>query len=85
VSWGIAASLIIPTLSKLLPLPGRVPLTAAILTTIWRVAQPFVGTAALSVVVATIVLASARGAGLAWYDAVLLGYAWDSTLQKLRG
>jgi hypothetical protein len=83
ISGGIGASVTISVVARLLPLPLRITHRSGLRITIWRVARPYLGSAALSLFIAVVILASSEMGSIAWYDAVLVGYAADSTMQKL--
>jgi len=83
VSEGIAASLAISILARLLPLPHRLTIHSNLGLTVWRVARPYVGMTAISLLLAIVALAFGEIRDLAWYDAMMAGYAADATMQKL--
>jgi MFS family permease len=81
VVLGILISIVLPMLRRLLPETG----VALTLTTFWQAIKPYVGIGAVSIVAAVLVLAFAGEAAKSWswQSALLAGYAWDSTLQKV--
>ena len=97
---GIIISIIIPILRTLLPKPARNALAKAITDrketpTFWAVfseaARPYFYLAIFSIVTAVIVLAylsssgSSAASSIAWSNAVIYGFTWDSVLQKAVG
>ncbi len=78
---GIVISIVLPMLRKLLPSAGA----ALAVKEYWPEVRPYVGIGAVSLVAAVIVLAFAGEAAKSWswQSAILAGYAWDSTLQKV--
>jgi Na+/melibiose symporter-like transporter len=74
--------------SILLPIFLRVfyPGAAAAAGGRWKAAMPYIAIGAASLVAAVIVLAFAgkEVQTWEWQNALLAGYAWDSTLQKVR-
>jgi formate hydrogenlyase subunit 3/multisubunit Na+/H+ antiporter MnhD subunit len=88
---GIILSLVAPiALRWLRELTGQKrPEAKGIGNDIWNFARPYLKTAIASAVVGFLLLLVFLAAGndpreTLWYNAVLYGYAWDSTLQKLR-
>jgi hypothetical protein len=86
---GIVISVVLPILRQSVPRPSATlnARDAAALPTkaeIWRVAWPIIALGLFSALSAFLIVASV-GATLKDYRAALLaGYAWDSTLQKLK-
>jgi hypothetical protein len=75
VSLGIAISIVLPLLRALIPVPSpRVPVLPA---------GPYLAVGAVSLLTAVLILAFNDGQFSSPYTALLAGYAWDSTLQKL--
>jgi hypothetical protein len=76
---GILISIILPILRQLLPKP-----TLAAGVSPWK---RYVGIGLFSLITAVVVVAFGRKdvSNWLWFDALLAGYAWDSTLQKLVG
>jgi hypothetical protein len=61
----------------------------AVLDRVIRFAMPFIRLAIGSAVIAFVLLLGFMQAGgdpekIAWFNAVIYGFGWDSTLQKLR-
>lgn len=88
---GVALSILIPVLARAvrssfdLGSPAARGRTARILGLMWRVMRPYVALAALSLTVAAVIVAM-FGEALGDPGAALIaGYAWDSTLQKIAG
>jgi hypothetical protein len=75
VSLGIAVSIVLPVLRALVPLPP--PLNPAV------AAGPYLAVGAVSLLTAVLILAFNDGQFSSPYTAILAGYAWDSTLQKV--
>jgi hypothetical protein len=75
---GILISIVLPIVRQLLPVPrlfaSDVPA--------WK---RYVAVGIFSLITAVVVVAFGKGSvsGWLWYDALLAGYAWDSTLQKV--
>jgi hypothetical protein len=79
VTGGIAISVILPLIRALLPKPP-----AALRGQVnWERMRPFVATGVFSLVVALLVVAVMGDRLESWSTALLAGYTWDSTLQKL--
>ena len=83
VVTGVLLSIALPILRALLPRPPAVAAEAA--GGIWVELRPFVVVAAFSILTAILVIAFAGDGVSTWrgYQALLAGYAWDSTLQKV--
>jgi hypothetical protein len=75
VSLGIAISMVLPLLRALIPAPP--PLVPAL------PAKPYLVVGAVSLLTAVLILAFNDGQFSSPYTALLAGYAWDSTLQKV--
>jgi uncharacterized protein (DUF983 family) len=75
---GILISIILPVLRRLLPKP----LSLAPDIPAWK-RYALIGV--FSLITAVVAMAFGKGTTInwQWYDALLAGYAWDSTLQKL--
>jgi hypothetical protein len=83
VALGVMASALIPVLVAAWPKAAGVQSPARI----WNIAKPYVALAIGSLLIAVVVLAAARSQNKElkeWWQAMLAGYAFDSTLQKLR-
>jgi hypothetical protein len=82
---GVAISVLLPILRKALPQPkGGVAGMSGFFPHAWRVAKPYLALGAFSVLVSMLLVAFAGDKIHSPGTALLLGYAWDSTLQKLR-
>src|ERR1700744_406569 len=81
---GILLSTALPILRSLLPRPPAAAAALAVDGGVWAELRPFVVIGSFSVLTAVLVLAFAGDAfhQWKWYQALLAGYAWDSTLQK---
>jgi hypothetical protein len=77
---GVVVSVVLPILRKMLPTQG-----VAAVGGIWPAVKPYVVIGFFSLVVGVLVVALGGDAVKQWnwQTAVLAGYAWDSTLQKL--
>ncbi len=75
VSLGIAISIALPLLRGLMPLPPPLLPPAP--------ARPYLAAGAVSLLTAALVVAFNDGRFASPYTALLAGYAWDSTLQKM--
>jgi hypothetical protein len=75
---GILVSIILPILRRFLPRPRTLVADGAP----WR---RYAAVGAFSLLTAVVVLAFGKGSvsSWQWFDALLAGYAWDSTLQKV--
>ena len=75
---GIVISIILPILRQLLPKP-------IVTTTGFSAWKRYVAAGVFSLLTAVILVAFGKDSvsGWFWYDALLVGYAWDSTLQKV--
>lgn len=76
VALGIAISIALPILRAFIPAPP--PLVSA-------GARPYLAVGGLSLLTALLVVAFNNGQFASPYTALLAGYAWDSTLQKMAG
>ncbi len=84
VVLGIAISILLPVLRQALPQPkGAAPVP--LLSRLWAVAKPYLALAIFSLLGGLLVVAAAGDSLKDWKAALLAGYAWDSTLQKLKG
>ena len=80
---GIVISVILPILRALLPKPPT-ERTKRGLSDMWEAARPYLVLGAFSLVGAVLIVAASGESLKDWRAALLAGYAWDSTLQKLR-
>jgi hypothetical protein len=79
VALGVAISVVLPLIRALLPKPPE----ALRGRTFWEIARPYVQTGIFSLLVAVLVFAASGDQLSTWQTALLAGYLWDSTLQKL--
>ena len=79
VTSGIVISVLLPLIRALLPKPPA----ALARGTKWERIRPYVATGAFSLIVAVIIVAAMGDRLDSWSTALIAGYAWDSTLQKL--
>jgi hypothetical protein len=89
VFLGILLSLVIPVLRKLAypDQSGEKDINQTLLKRLWPIARPYVLTSVLSLALAVVTVAIAKSQGMAmqyWYQAFLLGYFFDSTIQKFK-
>ncbi len=83
---GVFLSVILPILRKALPKPpGGVAGVYAFLPRLWRIAKPYLALGVFSLLVPIIIIAFAGDKIATPGTAILMGYAWDATLQKLKG
>jgi hypothetical protein len=89
-SWiviGVAVSFIIPVIiQSLRPMPPGSKSVSG-MSRFWAIAKPYFLMAVASVLLAIVTLAIAKSSNVdlgAWYKAFLLGYFWDSTVQKFK-
>jgi hypothetical protein len=78
---GILVSVVLPLLRKMLPGQSGV----AGLESVWTAVKPYVVIGAFSLIVGVLIVAFGGDAvkKWSWQTAILAGYAWDSTLQKI--
>lgn len=84
-SWcvvGIIISIVLPILTQLLPRPAAAGKQS--LATFWEQAKPFVVVGVFSLLTGLLIVAFTWGTLIDWRAALLAGYAWDSTMQKLK-
>jgi len=79
VTIGIVISVILPLIRALLPKP---PVALQARST-WEAIRPYVATGIFSLVVALLIVAAMGSRLDSWSTALIAGYTWDSTLQKL--
>jgi hypothetical protein len=84
---GILVSIALPILRGLLPKPppppGAAALPAGFLAALWIHAKPYLVVGLFSLLTGVLIVAFTHGTLVDWRAALLAGYAWDSTLQKL--
>ena len=79
VTAGIVISVILPLIRAWLP---KAPPALKGERT-WEVIRPYVATGAFSLVVALLIVAGMGDRLNSWSTALIAGYTWDSTLQKM--
>ena len=79
VAGGIVISVLLPLIRALLPKP---PIALASETK-WKRIRPYVATGFFSLIVAVLIVAVMGDRLNSWSTALIAGYTWDSTLQKL--
>ena len=79
VAGGIVISVILPVIRALLPKPPA----ALAGGTKWERIRPYVATGIFSLIVAVLIVAAMGDRLDSWSTALIAGYTWDSTLQKL--
>jgi hypothetical protein len=79
---GIVISVILPILRAMLPKPPGPDGRGAI--EIWEAIKPYIILGIFSLVSAILIVAASGETLKDWRAALLAGYAWDSTLQKLK-
>jgi hypothetical protein len=77
IAAGIVISIVLPILRKSLPTPKPAGVG------IWSIAKPYLAVGIFSLLTAVLILALVGDTLKDWRGAILAGYAWDSTLQKL--
>ncbi len=90
VALGVLLSLVIPILRKLaFPEPaGGKDIVPPWLTRLLTIAKPYLILGALSLALSLVTLAIAKSQGAIlhyWYEPFLMGYFFDSTIQKFKG
>ncbi|MDH3416635.1 MAG: hypothetical protein OEM64_10035 [Gammaproteobacteria bacterium] len=79
VAGGIVISVVLPLIRSVLPKP---PVTLSARAT-WPTIRPYVATGLFSLIVALLIVAAMGDQLDTWSTALIAGYTWDSTLQKL--
>jgi len=84
---GILLSIVLPMLKRLMPKvePGVSEARASYFSVVWPKIKPYVVIGIFSILTGIIVIAFAGDSLADERAAILAGYAWDSTLQKLAG
>jgi hypothetical protein len=83
---GIVISIVLPIIRKMLPGPpvvGAAAAPPAFLSALWEHAKPYLVVGLFSLLTGILIVAFTYGTLKDWRAALLAGYAWDSTLQKL--
>ena len=84
-SLGVALSVVVPILRRAIPRPeGTTAGAADAVARVWRIARPYIALGAFSLATGLLLVAMIAPAQADWRVALLTGYAWDSTLQKLK-
>ena len=80
VTVGIVISVLLPLIRAMLPKPP-----AALRSDFgwWEAVRPYVATAIFSFIVAALIVAALGDKLNSWATALIAGYTWDSTLQKV--
>ncbi|MGA8368149.1 MAG: hypothetical protein ACLQMT_08160 [Candidatus Acidiferrales bacterium] len=82
VALGIVISVLLPILRQFLPRPPKAfGVTAP--DQKMTIVRQFAVLGLVSLLTALLIMAFAAGSLNTWRDALLAGYAWDSTLQKI--
>ena len=81
---GVVISVILPILRALLPGPPTGNSRWEKAKAIWLAARPYIVLGVFSLVSALLIVAASGETLKDWRAALLAGYAWDSTLQKLK-
>ena len=82
VCLGIVISVILPIVRKMIPRTEGGP--AGLEGRFWTIAKPYIALGILSLMVGLLIVAFSGESLKDWRAALLVGYAWDSTLQKIR-
>lgn len=83
---GILVSIVLPILKAMLPAPpvdGAAAPQALTMSDLWQRAKPYLVIGAFSLLTGILIVAFTYGTLKDWRAALLAGYAWDSTLQKI--
>jgi len=83
---GIVISVVLPILRKCIPTPKEPALRKVRLgSRFWIIEKPYFILAIFSLVAGLLTVASAGDSvkDWNWFNALLIGYAWDSTIQKI--
>lgn len=82
---GILISIVLPILRALLPrpAPGDADSTRSLVSEFWVQARPYLAVGLFSLLTGLLIVALTWETLADWRAALLAGYAWDSTLQKL--
>ncbi len=75
-SLGVIISVILPIIRAYIPTPPLSP-------NFWAIAKPYIFLGLFSLIVSILLIAYAGNALTDPREALLLGYAWDSTVQKI--
>jgi hypothetical protein len=79
VALGVVVSVVLPLIRALLPKPPK----ALRGENLWQAIRPYAATALFALLTAVLILAAMGAQLTSWATALIAGYTWDSTLQKL--
>jgi hypothetical protein len=86
---GVLISILIPVVRKAAGIGAGAEVAGeSPFATLWELIRPYALYAFLSLLVSIVLIAFSIAGGqraFQWWEAFLLGYAWDSTLQKVTG
>ena len=82
IALGIVISVLLPILRQFFPKPTGAA-AAADAVSRWQAAKPYLALGFGSLLTSLLILAFAGDSLSTWKAALLAGYAWDSTLQKI--
>ncbi len=88
---GVILSIIIPVLAKAVKKqfeiggPSELSGFGLLIRSIWQLMRPYAIIGAFSLAVALIIVAFSGDTLKTWQGALIAGYLWDSTLQKVTG
>jgi hypothetical protein len=80
---GIVISVLLPILRQSLPRPTTAVAPESFLGDLWKVARPYLALGLVSLLGAFLIVAFLGDSLMDWRAALVAGYAWDSTLQKI--
>lgn len=85
---GIVTSIALPILRQSIPKPEvtlyKTTAKPSTASRLWSIAKPYASIGAFSLLTALLIVAFAGDTLTDWRAAFLLGYAWDSTVQKVK-
>ncbi len=83
---GIIISVIYPILRQALPKPkAGIAGVQALLPRIWSAAKPYIATLIFALVTAPLIMAFLGDKLNSWSAALLAGFAWQATIEKVKG
>ena len=86
VALGVIISVILPIIRKMIPGQQVGPAgVRGFLSRFWPMAKPYVLLGIFSLLVGLLIVAFVGDTLTDWRVALVGGYAWDSTLQKIKG
>lgn len=80
-AFGILISIVLPILREMIPTGGKM----RGFPEMWEIIKPYLAICMFSLLTALLVVAFTQETLTDWKAALLAGYAWDSTIQKLKG